>query len=410
MFNVLHGPSFQLRYNAFIQNPTADDPSWLALVFTILAIAVNTLDYNDPVLAGLRSQMPMAESTSAISAELRKASLTCLSRDNFIFNYRFHTLECLLLLIYGISHDQGVDVGWTLLGKPSQSIAVPALIALGLALNMGIALGCNTADTVPGYSSVDIERRCRCWAGILMLHTYQAVLFKDIDLSSLLHTNASLPFDVDDNQLGEYGITQQSTSSIGMLVMKFKIRLFRLSSRICRELRENSQLDEIKLDIFDSQVAKERTEWDTAFLLYDSPCVLEPSTYAHWCILQVYAHQLYLLLHRPFCHSRENNKSRYRPASRAKCIASGAALIDLQRQFLELPRLRPYRWLLYGMIGFCSIHGAMALASCLLEEPDEDFDSAAYRVIFDAGVDRVALLQTRSSICAKVYPVLCHLR
>jgi hypothetical protein len=119
MFDVLHGPSFQLRYNAFIQNPTADDPSWLALVFTILAIAVNTLDYNDPVLAGLRSQMPMAENTSAISAELRKASLTCLSRDNFIFNYRFHTLECLLLLIYGISHDQGVDVGWTLLGKPS---------------------------------------------------------------------------------------------------------------------------------------------------------------------------------------------------------------------------------------------------------------------------------------------------
>jgi hypothetical protein len=122
MFHVLHGPSFQSQYNAFAQDPTANDPTWLALLFAILSIGIKTLDYNDPVLAGLKSKMPTARDISAMSCELRGFSMICLGRDNFLFHYRLDTLECLLLLIYSISHDEGVDVAWTLLGKPLQSL------------------------------------------------------------------------------------------------------------------------------------------------------------------------------------------------------------------------------------------------------------------------------------------------
>jgi hypothetical protein len=207
---------------------------------------------------------------------------------------------------------------------------------------MGIALQCNTVYTTQESSNPVVERRRRCWAGILMLHTYQAVLFKDIDLSSLLHTPAVLALDIDNTYPEDYCITKQSSESIGICVMKFKIRLFRLSNRICRELAKGGQFNETKLDDFDSQVARECKAWDAAFLVHGLPSILEPSTYGHWCILQVYAHQLYLLLHRPFCQARSSNKSRYRPSSRSRCMASGAALLDLQHQFP-----------VYGLIAGC---------------------------------------------------------
>jgi hypothetical protein len=53
---------------------------------------------------------------------------------------------------------------------------------------------------------------------------------------------------------------------------------------------------------------------------------------------------------------------------------SGAALLDLHGQFLELPRLRQYRWYVFGMTSLTAMHGAMALASCLLEGVNIDLD------------------------------------
>ena len=117
MFQIIHETSFQRRYNDFIQgNPRTDDLSWLALLFSIFSLSVQTLEHNDPVLASIRERISCPEDNAAIASELRQIAMVCLSRDNFMLNYRLTTLEGLLILTYGISHDLGVDAAWTLLG------------------------------------------------------------------------------------------------------------------------------------------------------------------------------------------------------------------------------------------------------------------------------------------------------
>ncbi|KAJ5893860.1 hypothetical protein N7495_005551 [Penicillium taxi] len=380
LFHILHGPTFQKQYQAFRENPSKVDLSWLALLFSVCAATVQTMEDDDIVLEDLWPKETATRDTEALSYQYRVAAMLCLSKDNFLFRHHLNTLEGLLLL--------------------------------GIALNIGIALRCNVQiQTRPEtLNFIEIERRRRCWAGILLLHTNQAISFKDIDMSFLLDIKATMPTDVNDIDITEEAVMQPSSQPTQMSVMRFKIQLFQLSSRICRHLLSQPYMNEETLDTLDAAVAREQSQWDSTFLLEGNPSILDTSNYAHWCILQLYAHQLYLLLHRPFCHKQSSSGSRFRQSSQAKCISSGAALLDLHQKFFELPRLRHYRWYVYGMTSFYALHGAVALASCLLDKDDETFDSTSYRASFDASIARFDLLQSRSAICTKAYPILSHLQ
>ena len=239
-----------------------------------------------------------------------------------------------------------------------------------------------------------------------MLHTNQVMAYQDIDMGYLLNILATMPADIDDCDVQENIVVRPSTRPTQMSVTMFKLRLFRLSSRLCRQLSD--RMDRILLTSLDAEIAEEQQRWDSTFLIDGSPSLLDTSSYAHWCILQLYAHQLYLLLHRPSCLRR--NEACFLPNSRMKCLTSGAALIDLHRQFLELHQLRHYRWYVYGLTGSYAVHGAVALASCILDDANGVADSAPYRAVFNDAVHRIDSLQNLSSVYQKAYPVLRHLQ
>ncbi|KAJ4111270.1 hypothetical protein NW769_007447 [Fusarium oxysporum] len=77
---------------------------------------------------------------------------------------------------------------------------------------------------------------------------------------------------------------------------------------------------------------------------------------------------------------------------------------------MELPRLSSYRWYAYGVVGSCALHGAVTLASCLLEHNDPEIDTSVERKAFDAAVLRFDKLQERGSLYVKAYPVLRQLQ
>ena len=85
------------------------------------------------------------------------------------------------------------------------------------------------------------------------------------------------------------------------------------------------------------------------------------------------------------------------------------SLMDLHRQLCEIPRLRNYRWLAKGMTSFNAFQGAVALASCLLDQHNE-VQQIRYKDTFDATVARFENLQASSPVCAKTYPVLRDLQ
>ncbi|PYH98629.1 hypothetical protein BO71DRAFT_370650 [Aspergillus ellipticus CBS 707.79] len=161
---------------------------------------------------------------------------------------------------------------------------------------------------------------------------------KQYNAFNLLNIQVTMPADVNDIDIHEDAILPPSSQPTQMSMMRFKIQLFQLSSKICRHLSSESRLDEAALNTYDTEIANEQQQWDAVFLLDGLPSVLDTSSYAHWCILQLYAHQLYLLLHRPFCKSRGPC---FQPTSRAKCISSGAALLGIPSPILRSPSSAP---------------------------------------------------------------------
>jgi hypothetical protein len=247
----------------------------------------------------------------------------------------------------------------------------------------------------------------RCWISILSLHTYQALLFRDVDLKSLLDT---LPAQstLSGTSLGAEGA---STTTAGTLVMDIKIRLLNIVSRICHKEGPISSSSGDTLESLDAEITREREIWTAKYLVNGSPSVVDATSYTYWCIFEVYANQLYLHLHRPFCRLRSSaDKSQYRPFSRWRCITSGSAMLEFNQKFLEFPRFRHYRWTMFGFNATCTVHGALALASCLLGGDDETLDLAPYRLVFDAAVNRIGQHQLHSLIYKQAYPILRHIQ
>ncbi|KAI2999373.1 transcriptional regulator family: Fungal Specific TF [Aspergillus niger] len=391
VFHVLHGPTFQRQYNSFRDDPLEVQFAWLALLFTICSLTLYTVE-DDPTLSQMWPIEDSSEGFLAIAARYRQSAMICLSQDRFLSRYSLNTLEALLIMIYGMSHSDGVEHTWVL---------------LGMALNIGIALRCNIKAKPPNMGWIDSERRRRCWAGILMLHTYQAILFRDVNISLLLDMGSTMPADLNDEDIHDDAIGQAFSRPTQMSLVMFKLQLFQLSSRICNHLSSPSRHDEGHLMAFDEEIAREQVSWDAAFLIDGKPSLLDSSSFFYWCILQQYAHQLYLLLHRTFCRPLSGNPPRVQ--SQQKCILSGAALLEIHRQLYETPRLQPYRWYIYGMTSFCALHGAVALVSCLLMESCA-VDPTPYKAAFNATVERFKVLQSRSSICAKSYSILSYLQ
>ncbi|RGP77143.1 transcription factor [Fusarium longipes] len=393
IFHIIHGPTFQKQFLAFTEAPEKTSLSWLALLFAILALTLETIKTDDAGLTLLWQDPSFPRDLRELSQKFRNAAMMSLSQDQFLVRHDLDTLEALLILVYMISHNEGPEYAWALLGT---------------ALNIATALRCHT--NAPISNCIERERHRRCWAGILIIHTDQSLCFRDIDLTYLLKMTAAMPAWVNDIDIQEHGITESPTTSgsqfTDMTLIKFQVRLFQLSTEICSHISSSAKFDETLLLQHDAAVAKEQREWDTVYLVNGNRSILNTEGYVHWCTLQTYAHQLYLLLHRPFHSSRSNH---FRAESRDKCIKSGLALLDIHHQFFELPRLKCYRWLVKGAISCNSLHGAVALTSCMLDMP-ESSDLTEHISAIDAAVTRMEALKTKSPACSNVYRVLRCLR
>ncbi|KAL2809150.1 hypothetical protein BJX63DRAFT_424071 [Aspergillus granulosus] len=353
---VLKRPTGQ-GYNAYQLDLVNAELSWLALLFMICSVTLSSMEENDPIFGQLWDRDNELLDPSIIVVRLRNTAMMCLSQDQFLIRHSLNMLEAILILIYGISHNDGVEQTWVL---------------LGMAVNIAIALRCN----------IKVERRRRCWAGVLLLHINRVILFRDVNVSSLLGIEPVLPAIANDSDILEDCVLPRSSQPTQTSMMILKLRLFQLSSRICDRLSGEHKMDEYHLVTSDAEIAQEQAQWNATFLLDGQPSFLDTSSYAHWCILQQYAHQLYLLLHGGFCLSRPSVPAR--TESQLKCITSGAVLLEIHREFCEVPRLRNYRWFVYGMRSFFALHDGV---------PDSGVD---FNNVFDEWIDTVQWLNADS--------------
>jgi len=139
-----------------------------------------------------------------------------------------------------------------------------------------------------------------------MLHTIQAVSLDNIDVQSLTSYQVPLPCDVNDVDIQIHGISPASSSPTQNSYMLYKYKLYGYAARISKLLSSRkattAYADFLALD---HEIALEQQVWDGRWLsdARDEPM---PHCQAQLFILNMYANQLYLLLHRPFFSSADS--------------------------------------------------------------------------------------------------------
>lgn len=309
LFHILHEPSFKMEYGSFLCNMQGVDLSWLSLFNVLLALSITTLDDGDPVMEELNTGRDVRSAVPELSAHFRGIAISCLAADDFLVHHNLHTLEALVLLLYAMGHS-GSPGTFPLLGMRLMECYCnrKLMMSPGLTVNTAISLRCHLDEN--DASCITRELKRRCWAGILMLHTIQAVSLDNIDVQSLTSYQVPLPCDVNDVDIQIHGISPASSSPTQNSYMLYKYRLYGYAARISKLLSSrNATTDYADFHALDHEIALEQQVWDERWLS-DARNDSVSRCQAQLFILNMYANQLYLLLHRPFFNSADGTHAR----------------------------------------------------------------------------------------------------
>lgn len=242
-----------------------------------------------------------------------------------------------------------------------------------------------------------------------MLHTIQSTTFGNPDLLSLSNYDVSLPLDLNDSDISTTTILQCSSQPSEMSYVLLKFRLYHLTSKICEQVFGPSQPSRSIIMSLDHEIGKKYREVQTKFQTDCNSGRLQNHHVVQRHILEMYTHQLYLLLHRPFCDRGNDELGRF--FSRDKCLASARVLVEHHRSFFDDPTFEDFRWFGLGIASFLAFHGAVALAACLMQQGhDRPVDSSELVGFIDEITARFKFVAERSAICSQSWPILQYLR
>lgn len=392
LIHVLHDPTFHREYETFLQDPKSVPLSWLALLFTILSLATMTLDDDDWVLDDLGREADGPSNVKAIATRFRKAAMSCLEADDYMSRHRLSTLQCLVLMIYAINHSQGSGSSWPL---------------LGLTVHVAISLGCHVDGERLGMNYIEIEQRRRCWAGLKVLYMIQALSFGNVGLFALPKFQVKLPMDVDDDDIRPDSLPTQVDGPTQMTYMLLKVKLYSLVDQIADQILGVEAPSHASIAALDAAIEREQEHWDEIYRSHLRSDKIQGFQRVHWNILHSHAHQIYLLIHRPLFG--EPAKSGFLQRSRARCITSATALLDIHALLSDEQRFRQFRWYGFGLGSFHAFHGAVTLAAAILQDRDGESTYEMQSVLNEC-INRFQSLSARSPICAKAYTILKYLQ
>ncbi|KAK4234357.1 hypothetical protein C8A03DRAFT_18722 [Achaetomium macrosporum] len=413
LFHVLHDPTFDAEYTEFRDDPLQTPLPWLALLYAILGVAVTAVPEDSAFLWDLGRQQTAAENMGLLTSRYRAWAMKCLEADHYLWRHNLHTLQALVILIYGINHTHGQS--WALLGT---------------ARNIAFALGCHVDPDAFSLDLVVAEQRRRCWAALNMLYTIQNTTLGYLDTIQPPFS-VKLPLDVDDYQLTT-GVNGSAPSRSGppskVSYLLFKFKLYDIASRICSSLfRHGHRPSYDTILSLDAEIGTQQHAVNNKYLLDTTTAALPDYHAVHLNILFGYTHQLTLLLHRPVVMQQQAlsrspiNVATVGPYTRAqitksqaKCVESSRALLGIHRVLHENEAYRTYRWYNRGIGSFHAFHAAVFLAYycyvCCVSDPGDVEDSTitalirelrdALRMFSDMARDGL------SPICQKATPVL----
>jgi hypothetical protein len=269
--------------------------------------------------------------------------------------------------------------------------------------NVAIALGCHIDPDHFGLNPIQCEERRRCFAALTMLYTIQNTALGNPDPSWHLNHDVQLPADVNDVDINHSGITSPAPGPSQMSYLLFKFRLYDLAASISRHAFTSTP-SSTKIQELDQQICAAQESWDARYLADSSTATLPIHHAVHLHILHGYAHQLFLLLHRPF-FAQSLLGLDVPNESQIRCIASAEALLDIHKLLFETTAFRKYVWYTNGIGSFQAFHAAVVLAVAL-KMPIYRPKWSQFRRELDEAIVRFDASSARNKICAKAAKIL----
>ncbi|KAK5233094.1 hypothetical protein LTR47_005958 [Exophiala xenobiotica] len=401
LFHVLHDPTLQTEYAEFCKSPGQVPLAFLALLFVILAIAVLTLETDDPLLQELSREESGIARIRSIAARYRQAATKCLSADQFMLQHNLYTVKALVLLIYAMSHTGG-----------------PTWPLLGLTLHIATAIGCHIDPKHLGVGSIEAEERRRCWAGLKMLYQNQATCMGNL-LPNPVSADVDLPSDVNDDEITNDGVYIPSLTPYHtrpptqMTYILYKFRLYEVATDVCRATLDFIPLQSPLLRSLDTRITQEHKELTRRFSNIQG---LPLHHRANMQILKNYTNQLYLILHRPYLKSDYSRQQRAKAVdvklmkkSRIQCKTAAMAILDSHQELYETAGFRNYYWYVSRLGSFNAFLGASTLLTMLLDPqilPLSDEEYCLILAMVQRCSQRLEAMSERSEVCAKAFPIL----
>ena len=232
-----------------------------------------------------------------------------------------------------------------------------------------------------------------------MLYTIQSAIMGNPDPTFRTSSSVKLPADVNDTDITLTMIQDPMAGPTQMSYLLFKFSLYNLTNQICRETFSSFEPRNSVIQNLDQQICLAQETWDGRYIA-DSTFEALPTHHAvHLHILHAYAHQLFLLLHRPF-FARSILGLEIPNESQIRCIASAEALLDIHRILVTTPEYRLYMWYTNGLGSFHAFHAAAVLAVALLM-PIYRPQYRKFRGMLEDTLGRFEKMARRSKICEK---------
>jgi len=264
---------------------------------------------------------------------------------------------------------------------------------------VAVALACHIDPSMFNLDEIQCEERRRCWAGLMMLYTIQSAIMGNPDPTFRTSSSVKLPADVNDTDITLTMIQDPMAGPTQMSYLLFKFSLYNLTNQICRETFSSFEPRHSVIQNLDQQICLAQETWDGRYIA-DSTFEELPTHHAvHLHILHAYAHQLFLLLHRPF-FARSILGLEIPNESQIRCIASAEALLDIHRILVTTPEYRLYMWYTNGLGSFHAFHAAAVLAVALLM-PIYRPQYRKFRGMLEDTLGRFEKMARRSKICEK---------
>jgi len=276
--------------------------------------------------------------------------------------------------------------------------------------NVAIALACHIDPSHFNLDPLESEQRRRCWAGVMMLYTIQNTLLGNPEPSGRLTHSVRLPVDANDVDITPTSIVLSDPrfGPTEMTYLLFKFRLYDLTASICAAVFAHTPPTRATIQSLDGQISSAQESWDLRYVADTSSSTTNqplPAYHAvHLHILHGYAHQLFLLLHRPF-FAQSILGLEVPNESQIRCIASAEAQLDIHRLLCEIPAYRPYMWYTLGLGSFHAFHAAVVLAVALRLDT-YGLQRARFRRVLSETVQRMEGMAERSGICSRAAGIL----